>query len=96
MTVFPLFLEGFTDGSTAEFAASSSVFFDAQGDGPTPSGPATPGAGTQGPATPGVGGTTGAATPAGNPMQSLMMFALIGAVIWFLIFAPERKARKKR
>ena len=32
----------------------------------------------------------------GNPFQSLITFALIGAVVWFLIFAPERKARKKR
>lgn len=102
MTAFSISL----DGSLLAAAASSDASFDsasaavAQGDGP-----ATPGtqAGTQtdGPATPGTAGagTSGevpAAAPQGNPFQSLITFALIGAVVWFLIFAPERKARKKR
>ena len=88
--------------TTLEIAGTTTVLIGSeasesllQGDGP-----ATPGAPATGPATPGTAGDAGsqgtAPAPAGNPMQSVMMFALIGAVIWFLIFAPERKARKKR
>lgn len=83
-------------GTTMALISSEASSFWLQGDGP-----ATPGGPVTGPVTPGAagsdGGTTGAAAPpAGNPLQSIMMFALIGAVIWFLIFAPERKNRKKR
>jgi len=31
-----------------------------------------------------------------SPFSNVWMLLLIGAVIWFLIFAPERKARKQR
>lgn len=31
-----------------------------------------------------------------SPFSNIWMLLLIGAVIWFLIFAPERKARKQR
>ena len=55
-----------------------------------------------GPATPGVGGSTGPAD-GGNGTEAppssgmnLWMLVGIGAVIWFLIFAPERKSRKQR
>ncbi|MFT5734453.1 MAG: hypothetical protein ACI8WY_003135, partial [Planctomycetota bacterium] len=87
-------------GTTMALISPETSSFWLQGDGPaTPGGPVT--RQVIGPVTPGAagsdGGTTGAAAPtAGNPLQSIMMFALIGAVIWFLIFAPERKNRKKR
>lgn len=54
-----------------------------------------------GPATPGAPGSTGEAdggqgtAPPSSGMNVWMLVA-IGAVIWFLIFAPERKARKQR
>jgi len=57
-----------------------------------------------GPSTPGAPGSTGTAdggagdgtkTPPSSGMN-LWMLVAIGAVIWFLIFAPERKARKQR
>ncbi|QDV07644.1 preprotein translocase subunit YajC [Planctomycetes bacterium Poly30] len=100
MTAFSLLLDGATIAMTSSVASSTG--FDSASPAFSLSqaaGPGQPGAAVQGPATPGTpgaDGATGAATPQGNPMQSLMMFALIGAVIWFLIFAPERKARKKR
>lgn len=34
--------------------------------------------------------------PPSSPFGSVWMLVLIGVVIWFLIFAPERKARKQR
>lgn len=60
--------------------------------GGTPAGPAgTPSTGAPGTPPEGAGSTD---TP--SPFGNLWMLAAIGAVIWFLIFAPERKARKQR
>jgi preprotein translocase subunit YajC len=56
---------------------------------PTP----TPGTGTP---TPGTGGSEGVGASQGSLFDTMMPFMLIGLVLWFLIFAPERKARKKR
>lgn len=52
----------------------------------------------------GAAGTTTEAAPGTDPTKeappsgfgNLWMLLAIGAVIWFLIFAPERKARKQR
>ena len=53
----------------------------------------TPGTGIP---TPGSGGTEGGGAPTATMFDTMMPFMLIGLVLWFLIFAPERKARKKR
>ncbi len=53
----------------------------------------TPGTGIP---TPGSGPTEGGAVPQGSLFDTMMPFLLIGLVLWFLIFAPERKARKRR
>ncbi len=71
--------------------------------------PATPGVGSgagspDGAATTGIPATpnrdgskdSGASGAGGSFLDSFLMFALIGGVIYFLIFAPERKARKTR
>ncbi len=34
--------------------------------------------------------------PQGSLLDGMVPFLAIGAVLWFLIFAPEKKARKKR
>lgn len=54
-------------------------------------GPATPG--SPGSVDPTDGGQGAPAAPGG---LNIWMLVAIGAVIWFLIFAPERKSRKQR
>ncbi len=102
MTPSSISLDGSTIAVAAPSASSFASVVETSSQGESAPGPATPGPATPGPATP-TGSTipatpdgTTAAAPQGNPFQSLITFALIGAVVWFLIFAPERKARKKR
>lgn len=84
--------------SASKSAGYSPAFQDGGGDAV---GPATPGAPAQGTSTPGPetpveGASPGEAGAGSGSMQSILTFGVIGAVIWFLIFAPERKARKKK
>ncbi len=105
MTAFTISLDGSPIAAIGFDASSSDSSWEAlaaQETGPStpgPAGPATPGATTpvQGPATPSSDGSgEGTAPTAGSPMQTMMTFGIIGVVIYFLIFAPERKARKKK
>lgn len=54
--------------------------------------PGTPGSG----GTPGGGAGEGGEAPQGSLLDALFPAVMIGAVIWFLVFAPEKKARKQR
>ena len=42
------------------------------------------------------GGEEGGGAPAPSLLDGMFPFLAIGLVLWFLIFAPEKKARKKR
>ncbi|MEM1449799.1 MAG: preprotein translocase subunit YajC [Planctomycetota bacterium] len=48
------------------------------------------------PSTPPPAGTEGGAPPKGSLLGAMMPFLLIGVVLWLLIFAPEKRARKQR
>ncbi|MDG1983167.1 MAG: preprotein translocase subunit YajC [Planctomycetota bacterium] len=60
-------------------------------------GPQTPPEGAPVIETPPAGGEEGGGPPnAPSLLDGMFPFLAIGLVLWFLIFAPEKKARKKR
>lgn len=48
------------------------------------------------PSTPPPPGSEGGAPPKASLLSAMMPFLLIGVVLWLLIFAPEKRARKQR
>ena len=55
----------------------------------------TPAEGSSGIQTPSTGGDGSEGSPP-TMLDSMLPFLAIGIVLWLLIFAPEKKARKKR